>query len=94
MSTSLLYHGFGIRWYKYASAQYRQGEVIFRIEQPRESDRCSRCGSAAVSPESGIRIFVQARIAVERYDQFRKSIPRCRQGCVFLLSVSSSGEEK
>jgi transposase len=45
MSTSLLYHGFGIRGYTYASTEYRQSQVIFRIKQPRESDRCSCCGS-------------------------------------------------
>ena len=45
MSTSLLYHGFGIRGYTYAGSEYRQGQVIFRINQPRESDRCSCCGS-------------------------------------------------
>ena len=44
--------------------------------------------------EGGIRIFVQARIAVQNYDQLKYSVPRCRQGSVFLLPVSSSGEEK
>ena len=45
MSSSLLYHGFGIRGYRYVSTTYVEGRVLFRIEQPRESLRCSACGS-------------------------------------------------
>ena len=44
MSTSLLYHGFGIRGYNHVSSDYAGGEVRFRIEQPRETLRCSACG--------------------------------------------------
>lgn len=48
MSTSLLYHGFGVRGYRYVKTEYDGGEVIFTIEQPRESYRCSVCGSEHV----------------------------------------------
>ena len=48
MSTSLLYHGFGIRGYRYVKTEYDRGEVIFTIEQPRESYCCSACGSEHV----------------------------------------------
>lgn len=48
MSTSLLYHGFGVRGYRYVKTEYDAGEVIFTIEQPRESYRCSACGSEDV----------------------------------------------
>ena len=48
MSTSLLYHGFGVRGYKYVKTEYVEGEVIFTIEQPRESYCCSACGSEDV----------------------------------------------
>ncbi len=48
MSTSLLYHGFGIPGYRYLSTQFQEGQVIFRIEKPRERYRCSQCGSADV----------------------------------------------
>ena len=44
MSTSLLYHGFGIRGYNYVSSDDAGGEVRFRIEQPRETLRCAACG--------------------------------------------------
>jgi len=45
MSTSLLYHAFGVRGYRYVKSEYREGGVTFTIEQPRESYRCPVCGS-------------------------------------------------
>lgn len=44
MSTSLLYHGFGIVGYQYASQHFHSGQVTFRIEQPRDRLRCPTCG--------------------------------------------------
>lgn len=48
MSTSLLYHAFGVRGYRYVKTEYDRGEVIFTIEQPRETYCCSACGSEHV----------------------------------------------
>ena len=48
MSTSLLYHAFGVRGYRYVKTAYVGGEVICTIEQPRESWRCPACGSEDV----------------------------------------------
>lgn len=48
MSTTLLYHMFGIRGYEYRRTDYHQGAASFVIEQPREKQRCPECGSAAV----------------------------------------------
>ena len=48
MSTSLLYHAFGVRGYRYLKTGYVGGEVIFTIEQPWETCRCSACGSENV----------------------------------------------
>jgi transposase len=45
MSTSLLYHAFGVRGYRHVKTEYVGGEVVFTIEQPRESYRCPVCGS-------------------------------------------------
>lgn len=45
MSTSLLYHGFGIVGYHYVNQSFEGGRVIFRIEQPRERRKCAHCGS-------------------------------------------------
>ncbi len=56
MSTSLLYHGFGIRGYTYGRTEYEGGTVIFTICQERGDLRCAACGSRRV-----IRRGVQPR---------------------------------
>jgi transposase len=48
MSTSLLYHAFGIRGYHYTRTDYQDGQVIFTIHQEPETCRCSACGSPQV----------------------------------------------
>jgi transposase len=45
MSTSLLYHAFGIRGYRYTRTDYLEGEVVFTIEQRRPTLQCPLCGS-------------------------------------------------
>jgi len=54
MSTSLLYHAFGLVGYRYLGQSFHEGQVIFRIEQPRERHRCARCGSAEVWDQGGV----------------------------------------
>jgi transposase len=49
MSTSLLYHAFGIRGYDYVRTDYQGGEVIFTIRQDPDDCRCSACGSRDVT---------------------------------------------
>ena len=48
MSTSLLYHAFGIRGYVYSRTAYDNGKVIFTVHQERGTCRCSSCGSSQV----------------------------------------------
>jgi hypothetical protein len=48
MSTSLLYHAFAIRGYKYVRISYWDGQVIFTIEQEPKTFRCEACGSRDV----------------------------------------------
>ena len=45
MSTSLLYHGFGIRGYAYVRTEYRHGQVFFTIRQGGDTLRCAACGA-------------------------------------------------
>ena len=45
MSTSLLYHGFGIRGYQYVRSFYNQGIIRFKIIQDRHSLRCPKCNA-------------------------------------------------
>jgi transposase len=48
MSTSLLYHAFGIRGYQYTRTDYQDGQVIFTIRQEPKTYRCSACGASQV----------------------------------------------
>jgi transposase len=54
MSTSLLYHRFGIVGYRYVSQNFEAGMTTFRIEQPRDNLRCSHCGSLDVWAQGGV----------------------------------------
>jgi len=45
MSTSLLYHGFGIIGYRYVRSKYEGGKVIFRVKQERGNMMCPCCSS-------------------------------------------------
>jgi transposase len=54
MSTSLLYHGFGVRGYEYVRTGYREGHIHFTIRQPRKALRCPACGSRDVRPHGTV----------------------------------------
>jgi transposase len=54
MSTSLLYHAFGIRGYHYSRTEYQGGRVIFTIHQDPQTCRCSACGSRDVRPRGHV----------------------------------------
>lgn len=45
MSTSLLYHVFGLVGYEYIRTQYEAGAVIFSVKRKREKIRCPVCRS-------------------------------------------------
>lgn len=49
MSTSLLYHGLGIRGYRYVKTEYIKGGVEFWIAQEKKKCRCSACGASEVT---------------------------------------------
>jgi len=48
MSTSLLYHAFGIRGYQYTRTDYHAGQVLFTIHQDPQTCRCCACGSPQI----------------------------------------------
>jgi transposase len=59
MSTSLLYHAFGIRGYRYLRTDYLEGEVLFTIEQGRHTLQCPLCGSRHVTAHGHVtRVFL------------------------------------
>jgi len=48
MSTSLLYHGFGIVGYRYICTEYREGDVIFTVSRKKFNLRCPVCKSKRI----------------------------------------------
>jgi transposase len=55
MSTSLLYHGWGVRGYQHVATFFEQGAVRFSIEQSRDTFGCSHCGSRQVMMSGVVR---------------------------------------
>jgi transposase len=53
MSTSLLYHGWGVRGYDHMAVFFEQGTIRFGIEQQPHRFRCSACSSNEVM-KSGV----------------------------------------
>ena len=54
MSTSLLYHKFGVRGSESRSTPYAEGGMTMTIEQPREKLCCSQCGGRKVHAKGGV----------------------------------------
>lgn len=48
MPTSLLYHAYGIKGYRYVRTAYVQGRTVFTLGQEPDTYRCSACESADV----------------------------------------------
>jgi len=44
MSTSLLYHGWGLRGYRYQRTEYHAGGILFTVTPDPQRIRCSHCG--------------------------------------------------
>jgi len=80
MSTSLLYHGFGLVGYRYVRQHFQEGKVIFRIEKPRERLCCPQCGNKEVWAQGGVeRTFRTVPIGGKSVE-FELKVPRvwCR----------------
>jgi transposase len=45
MSTSILYHGFGLKHHRYLRTEYVEGTIIFHVETAAGKRRCAQCGS-------------------------------------------------
>jgi len=48
MSTSLLYHGWGLRGYRHVATDYVQGATVFRVRQNGDALCCGNCGGSNV----------------------------------------------
>ena len=97
MSTSLLYHAFGIRGYRHARTDFFEGEVMFTIEQGRHTLQCPLCGSRQVIAHGEVpRVFRGVPIG-SKATQVLLKIPRveCRAcGITRQVTVSFADPQK
>jgi len=54
MSTSLIYHGFGVYGYKYFKTEYREGKIFIHIKKKPEYQYCADCKSRNVARKGHI----------------------------------------
>ena len=88
MSTSLLYHAFGIRGYRYTRTDYRDGQTIFTIQQEPETCRCSACGSSRVLSRGHVQRRFRTVPIGPRATLVALPIPRVEcQGCGAVRQV-------
>jgi len=81
MSTSLLYHAFGIRkGFKYTRTLYEKGAVIFVVEPDQQSLRCPACKSHAVTRKGVIWRMIRT-VPIGRMPVFVK-VPVQRVRCL------------
>ncbi len=80
MSTSLLYHAFGIRGYEYRSTEYSKGGMTMTVEQPRAAWSCSPCGGRHVPAKRGVTWEFRALPIGGKPVRLRMTVPRvfCR----------------
>lgn len=59
MSTSVLYHGFGLTGIKYLSTKFNEGQVIFESEMTQSHIRCPQCqGHSGIFRGKKLRSFL------------------------------------
>src|ERR1051325_4972238 len=88
MSTSLLYHAFGIRGYEYSRTDYQGGQVIFTVHQDPETCRCSTCGSTNVHLRGRVERPFRSPPIGQRATFVDRSMPRVEcQSCGLVRQV-------
>jgi transposase len=88
MSTSLLYHAFGIRGYEYVRTEYQGGKVVFTIHQVPKTFRCEACGSRDVRPRGRVERRFQSLPIGSRSTVVVLPIPRVAcQACGVVRQV-------
>jgi transposase len=89
MSTSLLYHAFGIRGYEYVRTDYQGGQTIFTVQQESGTCRCSACGAKDVLPRGHVERRFRTLPIGSRATFVDLPIPRveCR-GCGVVRQVA------
>ena len=85
MSTSMLYHGFGIRGYRYVKTDFGADGITMHIIQPQESCRCAACGSADVAPRGTVERPFRTVPIGSKAVTIRLAIPRVACGVCGLI---------
>jgi transposase len=78
MSTSLLYHAFGLVGYRYVRQEFREGQVIFHVERPRHRLRCPHCRSADVWMQGSVPRTFRAPPIGRKPVLLQLQVPRVR----------------
>src|SRR3954470_16893090 len=97
MSTSLLYHAFGTRGYRYVRTAYTEGQTIFTIRQEPGTCRCSACGSGDVVARGHVERRFRSLPIGSRATSLVLPIPRvaCRAcGAVRQVDVAFAGPRR
>jgi transposase len=76
MSTSLLYHAFGVRDYRHVKTGYVEGEVIFTIERKTDTCRCAACGSENTWRQGSVLRSFRALPIGRRRVTLKAEVPR------------------
>jgi len=76
MSTSILYHGFGIRGYQYKRSYFAEGKIVFSIEKDPSSLRCPCCKDWHVKRRGSTLRWFQALPIGSKHIYIALHIPR------------------
>jgi transposase len=76
MSTSLLYHGFGVRDYHHVRTTFTQGGIIITAERKPKTYRCVACGSKNVWRQGQITRRIRALPIGRKWVDIEARIPR------------------
>ena len=76
MSTSILYHGFGIRGYQYKRSYFAEGNIVFSIEKDPSSLRCPCCKDWHVKRRGSTLRWFQALPIGSKHIYIALHIPR------------------
>lgn len=81
MSTSILYHGFGIVGYRYVRTDYHDGNIIFTVERKKFSIRCPVCKSKKVIRHGSLSRWFHSLPIGRKSIYIKTEIPRieCRE---------------
>ena len=96
MSTSLLYHAFGVRDYQYLKSNFVEGRVVFVIKQKAETLCCAACGSEEVIRQGSVVRSFHALPIGSRSVMLEASIPRleCRECSVVRQAAIGFAEPR